>query len=66
MICPRCKSDQVIVVDSRPRAETTWRRRECYACKNRFNTCEIEEEAYKAFTKILDIIQGRKDEEEYC
>ena len=64
MRCPRCKSEQVIVVDTRKRWGTVWRRRECYNCKNRFNTYEMDEETYEAFMRVRDIIPG-KDKEEY-
>ena len=42
MICPRCKSQNIKVLESR---DTDWglsirRRRECDACKNRFTTFE--------------------------
>lgn len=48
MLCPKCKSYQVFVVDSRPKDETTWRRRACESCGYRFNTMELEETEYIA------------------
>lgn len=41
MICPKCKSEQVYVIDSREMDEKTIRRRrECEECKQRFTTFE--------------------------
>jgi transcriptional repressor NrdR len=41
MICPKCKSTNISVVDSRDYdAKTIRRRRECEDCKYRFNTYE--------------------------
>lgn len=47
MLCPRCNSTQVFVVDSRPHGDTTRRRRECRDCKVRFSTLEVLELDYK-------------------
>ena len=47
MRCPKCKSEQVFVVDTRPKDETTWRRRACTSCGYRFNTMELEESEYQ-------------------
>lgn len=44
MICPKCKSDQLHCVDSRPAPESVRRRRECLECGHRFSTIEIPEE----------------------
>ena len=64
MLCPACKSDQVSVVDSRPRYRTTWRRRSCANCGYRFNTCELEEEQYKAFSRLRSAILESEDLED--
>ena len=47
MICPKCKSDNLTCIDSRPSGDTTRRRRMCLDCKCRFSTMEIEVEEYK-------------------
>lgn len=47
MLCPRCNSSQVFVVDSRLSGKTTRRRRECMDCKVRFSTLEVIEFEYK-------------------
>lgn len=44
MICPKCKSDQLHCVDSRPAPDSVRRRRECPNCGHRFSTIEIQEE----------------------
>ena len=63
MLCPKCKSDQVIVVDSREKDGTAWRRRECAVCKIRFNTKEIDEGLYDVFLKMRNIILSEKQED---
>ena len=47
MLCPKCKSENVTCIDSRPSGDSTRRRRMCLACKYRFSTMEIEVEEYK-------------------
>lgn len=47
MLCPKCNSSQVFVIDSRPYGKITRRRKECQDCKMRFNTLEITEKEYK-------------------
>lgn len=51
MVCPKCGSDQLTVVDTRRKEGTVWRRRGCISCGNRFNTVEIGEERMKALKK---------------
>ena len=41
MICPKCKANQLTVVDSRPTSNEVRRRRECLVCHHRFTTVEI-------------------------
>lgn len=41
MICPKCNGSDVKIIDSRPRAEFTRRRRVCGDCGNRFGTLEV-------------------------
>ena len=47
MKCPRCDSDNVDVIESRPYQGTCKRRRECRDCKVRFNTLEVLDTEYK-------------------
>lgn len=42
MNCPNCKSNQVIVIDSRPRPASVHRRRKCLGCDLRFSTVEVD------------------------
>ena len=51
MVCPKCGSDQLTVVDTRRKNGTVWRRRGCISCGNRFNTVEIGEERMKELKK---------------
>ena len=51
MVCPKCKSEQIIVLDTATKKSKTenslFRRRKCLICEHRWNTIEIEEENYK-------------------
>ena len=44
MVCPKCGSYQLVVVDSRNKPFGVQRRRECMDCGHRFNTAEIDME----------------------
>lgn len=46
MLCPKCKSDNLKIVESRPHGATTRRRRMCLDCEVRFNTLEIIDYEY--------------------
>ncbi len=50
MQCPLCGSWQQEVVDSRPKADSVRRRRECADCGFRFSTIEIRKEVYDRMT----------------
>lgn len=52
MNCPKCGSNQVYVVDSRPDKDCFKRRRECMFCSERFNTVEIKMEEYKIYKEM--------------
>lgn len=56
MQCPNC-GDDTRVIDSRPDDESVARRRECVACKYRFNTIEIETELLE---KLTDLRRNRE------
>ena len=60
MLCPRCDSKNVEIVDSRHYKNTTRRRRECQDCKVRFNTLEVEENEYK-YLKLKESVLSRRD-----
>ena len=60
MLCPRCDSKNVEIVDSRHYKNTTRRRRECKDCKVRFNTLEVEENEYK-YLKLKESVLARRD-----
>lgn len=49
---PGCASDDVGVLDSRPVAEGTRRRRKCNACGRRWTTYEVSAEAYAAIAEM--------------
>lgn len=63
MKCPKCSSDHVIVVDSRPVDGGIKRRRACLDCGYRHNTYEILEDSLLGLKRmmdgILDIIPDR-------
>lgn len=49
MLCPKCRSSQSVVADSRQRVariNTVYRRRSCLDCRHRWKTYEIDEAAY--------------------
>ena len=64
MLCPKCKSDNLKVYDSRPTDEATWRRRLCLDCKCRFSTIEISLEEYRDLkdmeAKLTDVLLKHK------
>lgn len=41
MLCPKCNSDNLTCIDSRPSGGVTRRRRMCLECRYRFSTIEI-------------------------
>ena len=51
MICPKCKSSNNFVKDTRHHAGETHRRRECIDCGYKFNTIEITATKYKDLKK---------------
>jgi transcriptional regulator NrdR family protein len=56
MNCPKCGSNQVYVVDSRPEKTFFKRRRECMFCGERFSTVEIKAEDYKRLVNIEETL----------
>ena len=57
MTCPKCGSSQNHCVDSRGRNGSVWRRRECKACRYRFNTVEILEDDFKGMRTREDLLK---------
>lgn len=47
MKCPKCKSKQIAIVDSRASDATHRRRRCCLDCRHRWTTREVDDEVYQ-------------------
>ncbi len=60
--CPECLHDETRVVDSRPSHErgSVWRRRECAACKCRWNTYEIDADRLALLEDLIDPQRGAR------
>lgn len=60
MNCPRCGSNQVMVIDSRNKDNCVKRRRRCLDCFETFGTIEIYKDEYKNFKRNAynDAIRG--------
>ena len=59
MICPKCKSDNLKIVDTRSDDASTRRRRLCLDCGVRFNTLEVIDYEYdnlKGKANLLTIL----------
>ena len=52
MNCPKCGSNQLLVIDSRQTEDYCRRRRKCLSCGNRFSSIEIIELTPNVFTAI--------------
>ena len=62
MICPKCKSDNLKIIDTRPSGGITRRRRICLDCNVRLSTLEVLEYEYKNLKgkeKLLNIMQKK-------
>ena len=68
MICPKCKSGNVSVVDSRPQESGHRRRRyRCNSCGRRFSTIETyADEVQRHTEQIVDYIINDAGELDYC
>lgn len=64
MLCPKCRSPEVSVIDSRSLGFSTYRRRHCLDCGNRFSTREIPEDEAKAMQSILNSLAYLIDQAE--
>lgn len=51
MNCPNC-GGETHVVDSRPKEDSTHRRRECIECKHRFSTVKIDADYYETLKPV--------------
>lgn len=60
MICPKCKSDQLRCLDTRPRPESVRRRRECMVCGHRFSTIEISQKRFADLETKERILKMRR------
>jgi transcriptional regulator NrdR family protein len=47
VFCPKCKSDNVFILETVPQLGWLRRRRQCNACKHRYSTVEILHETAK-------------------
>lgn len=54
MRCPKCKSYNQRIVDSRPANNTVKRRRECLDCGFRFNTVEFSNETLQEYEEDIE------------
>ena len=64
MNCPKCGSEQISVINSRPEARSVKRRRMCHDCLHRFSTTEGETDKYEklkksaaSFEKLLTLVK---------
>lgn len=65
MKCPKCGSENGVIVDSRPWKDITRRRRECYNCGERWSTREILAKDYRLICRIKqEVLALRSFEEE--
>lgn len=72
MVCPKCNSDALTVVDKRNKIGVIRRRRKCMWCDHRFTTIEMPYEAYKTekqkmlnrLSELVKELNDRKTEEE--
>lgn len=53
MLCPKCGSEQLSVIGSKPDEEkSVKRRRICLSCRYRFNTIEVETDEYEKLNEL--------------
>jgi C4-type Zn-finger protein len=50
MLCPECKANVLVVIDSRTIDNVVRRRRKCRACQFKFTTYEVPREVYETTT----------------
>ncbi len=56
MKCPKCKSENSMILDSRTCGDHTRRRRKCCDCGTRFSTEEITKEEYQHLTAREELL----------
>lgn len=56
MKCPKCKSFNQHIVDSRTESSCVKRRRECKDCGYRFSTTEIQNDKLNQYEKDRDLL----------
>lgn len=53
MLCPKCNSEDSAVIDCRTRNDGKMRRRrECYDCRHRFTTIEVDIDDYENLKEL--------------
>jgi transcriptional regulator NrdR family protein len=57
MLCPKCKSYNVAVTDSRREDYIVTRRRKCLDCEYRFKSVEISQDEYDSLMKRKEIAE---------
>lgn len=61
MVCPKCGSYNVIVIDSRPADAMVNRRRKCCVCDYRFNTVEVNTDNYDRLVQLAVLMEKVRD-----
>lgn len=56
MNCPKCKSSQTAITDSRQSGKTRRRRHQCLACGHLFTTYEICKEEFKKQPQLSNLL----------
>ena len=57
MVCPECLSENFIVINSRHKGGTVYRRRSCNNCGNRFTTYEIDEKKIAELNHLAGMLK---------
>ena len=61
MFCPKCKTGQMDIVDSRRDDKLVRRRRRCPDCGHRITTVEISKDEYKQLLEFVDLLDRVKN-----
>ena len=57
MRCPECWSENSVVINSRHKEMTIYRRRACSDCGYRFKTYEIDEKKIAALNQLAELLK---------
>lgn len=60
LLCPRCFSNNLIVVDSRATISSKYRRRLCLDCNHKHTTYEIQAEVLNNIQNTINLIKQMK------